>query len=205
MESLIEMYHGFRVYIPLKSFCEFIRCMKDEFHMEAYRYMMCHNFTCSDILHTREINSLARFNPEISDVCEEYLTRLVLIEPTVQVIWYSLVFICRFSDFTVSVLPTDFRHDSKLPHDTQNTFMIHRSPDKIKHLHVKTTIADFSLMTIMNTFQKEVVRIVAFFPKGNTIRTCEPGVITTATPSASIHRSVTSRLDNCFRKTILIA
>lgn len=127
--------------------------MKDEFHIGVCRYMMCHNFTCSDILHTREINSFTRS----SDVCDEYLTRLVLIEPTVQVVWYSLVFICRFSDFTVSILPTDFRQDSKLPHDTQNTFMIHRSPDKIKHLHVKTTIADFSLMTIMNTFQKEVV------------------------------------------------
>ncbi|AOT01785.1 hypothetical protein ESP131_16430 [Exiguobacterium sp. U13-1] len=141
--------------------------------------MMCHNFTCSDILHIREINSLAKYNTEISDVSDEYLTSLLLIEPAVQVVWYSLMFICHFSNFTVSVLPTDFRHDSKLPHDMQNTFMIHRSPDKIKHLYVKTTIADFSLMTIMNTFQKELVRIVAFFPKKNTICTCEPVLITT--------------------------
>lgn len=69
--------------------------------------------------------------------------RLLLIEPTVQVVWYSFIFICRYSDFTVSVLPTDFLHDSKLPHDTKNTFMIHQSPNKIKHLYVKTTIAVF--------------------------------------------------------------
>ncbi|MET4654635.1 hypothetical protein ABIC15_001354 [Exiguobacterium sp. PvP048] len=179
MESLIGMYHV-RVYIPLKSFCKFIRCMKYKLHMEACRYMMCHNFTCSDIVYTGEINSLSRSNAKISDVCNEYLTRLFLIKPTVQMVWYSPMSICRFSDFTVSVLPTDFRHDSKLPHDTQNTFMIHRFPNKIKHLHVKTTIADFPFMTIMNTLQKEVVRIVAFFQKGNTTRPYLPDVITTA-------------------------
>ena len=89
--------------------------------------------------------SLARSNTKISDVCDGYLTGLFLIESMVQVVWYSVMFICRFSDFMVSVLPTDSRHDSKLPHDTQNTFMIHRSPNKIKHLFVKTTIADFPL------------------------------------------------------------
>lgn len=139
--------------------------------------MMCHDFTCSDILYTRKINSLSRSNTEISDVCNEYLARLFLIKPTAQMVWCSLMFICRFSDFTVSVLPTNFRHDSILPHDTQNTFMIHRSPNKIKHLHVKTTIADFPLMTIMDTLQKE--SLVAFFSKRNTIRPCEPGIITT--------------------------
>jgi len=81
IKSLIGMDHGFRVYIHLKSFREFNRCMRDEFHMEACRDMMCHNFPCSDILHTREINSFARSYTETGGVFDEYLTRLLLIEP----------------------------------------------------------------------------------------------------------------------------
>jgi hypothetical protein len=109
-------------------------------------------FKCSDVFHTREIDILTRPDAKIGDVCDENFAWLFLVEPTVQVIRQSPIFIRRLGEFTVGALPTDFRHDPELPHKAKDTFMVHRYTIKIKYLHVKTAIANLPVVPIVNTF-----------------------------------------------------